>query len=544
MDKPVSPATKVERSWCRGKLLAALEKEEIITSITLGENSQFILHTTTWDDYWRGIQESSRDASELTENLHASWSRYIRAGFEPNLRREYCYCYFCLLHFILKDSLVNPDEKNLQKVICKVVGFENFGIKAFGSCDVSYAAATSALRNPCYLLTKLQKPEALIEDCQSLPVITLHSSQGPAELFFHYRQHRLSADSGNYLLLYISASKDKRESSFRVMNTLEHLISRGVDPRAYGHAIRIANRVVIPYLESQIDSSGPERIGNSFEIIDVGAGRGMLGAKVCDEVNRYFSSRGMEPSIRVHMVDLSISDPSRFFLGRSLMHSIDSISSHGADYRYFFSKERTSPEIRGTRIGLLARTLDSFINFKIISYNVAGFPGLIGEDGSRNISSWLPHNLLRPDGHSTGGLKVSSKKVPYESGSIYAQASLTEYYQAIDALLYGNDRLNQEGFDSSDTIFLPFRHLSSDSLFCDDGGSLIERIAGSCSILIILDSDLTPKVLRDHLSQIGSSLKTFDMMKAIGLMSYHCYVLAHESESFFTRIGGEKVWSR
>jgi len=86
MNQTVSLASKLEKSRCRGKLLAALEGKDIITSITLGENAQFILHTATWDDYRKDVRNTSRKASELIDRLHDAGT----IGFITPMSDHFC----------------------------------------------------------------------------------------------------------------------------------------------------------------------------------------------------------------------------------------------------------------------------------------------------------------------------------------------------------------------------------------------------------------------------------------------------------------------
>lgn len=162
-----------------------------------------------------------------------------------------------------------------------MLGFECAGIVADGS-GRPVAAATTTLRNPCYLLAKL-KHESALGDPQFLPLVTLPSTTSFG-CFYHYRQHKLSTDSGLSLLLYLNP-RDSR--CFPVVNALEGRISAGADPRADERAARIADGIVMPYLRgTSAFGDGASGDVTEIEVVDLGSGSGILVAKLCRMMRR------------------------------------------------------------------------------------------------------------------------------------------------------------------------------------------------------------------------------------------------------------------
>jgi hypothetical protein len=538
MNKTVSLATKLERSRCRGKLLAALESEEIITSIIFGENGQFLLHTTNWDDYWKDIQESSRDASELIDNLHASWSRYIRSGFDSRFRREYCYRYSLLLDVLFVECKSNTHSELKRSNLNQALAFECFGIKGPEPPSSILAGGTSTLRNPNYLLSKLIRPKA-VDDPQYLPLITV-PGKGSSALFYYYRQHKLSVDTELSVLLFLSTSTRERPQSFHILNMLESLLGEGIDPRADERAARIAKGIIQPYLKNILSS----RVRNGaldFELVDIGSGSGLLAAQVSQHVVRFLKDKDINPTVRVYMIDLSMAVASRFFKGKELGKATDCITSIGADYRKWFSTKPKFSQGNKLRVGLVSRFFNNMSLF-----NIEPFPawqiisGLGGEQGS----AWkecLPSRCLGPNGKGSEKLVINNTIISAGDGRSFVQPSLSNYFQALDKCSQSRQKEKQD--EQPDAVYLPIRAFDPDCLMTDSNESIIDKLLDECELLILQDPDLHPDLLKEHRKLITKhESSAIDVTKSLGLRRHFSYALLPSQSASLKALQGERLW--
>ncbi len=238
---------KLARTYMRSALLRVLEQRKLLTQLTMGSNGAFDLKLNTWPEYWGpSLIHNTQEARQRLGALRRAWTEYIGSGFDAMWQRQYCYTYFSLLDALLKEVEARPGCANRQAALGRALAFECFGLTSSHTAKRDLAAGTSTLRNPCYLLTKLKWPRA-IDDPQFLPLITVVAHGSPS-LFYHYRQHRLSIDSGNSVLLYLCARHRARRESFRVVNAFASFVGPGTDPRASERAGRITQQIIVPYL--------------------------------------------------------------------------------------------------------------------------------------------------------------------------------------------------------------------------------------------------------------------------------------------------------
>ncbi len=483
-----------------------------------------------------GVQEATQHVDALEE----VWRDYIRSSFDPKLRREYCFRYFALLDALLAQTESGFASKGREEALQRVLAFECFAIEPAGPSCGPVAAGTTTLRNPCYLLAKLRAPEAP-DDPQLVPLVTAlgDRSQG---LFYHYRQHKLCIDSENSLLLYLSASQATRQKSFHVINALEQLVGQGTDPRASERAKRIAHKVILPYLESALSFAGSRPVGIvDLELLDLGAGSGLLAARICQEIRRVLANQDMESRFRVWMVDLSLSDPGRFFAGKRLRAAVDCLTAIGSDYRHWLATRDQLPRYNGIRIGLVSRFFNNLSDFLTAAVPPSS---MVRTKRDRTVDvRWrecLPSHCLGRSGVGSDALEISNARIWLDSGRTFAQRSLSQYFRGLHLLSPSGA---EDVGDHDDRIFVPLRRFRPQCLLTSDGESVLERLLADCSIVLIQDADLRPQDLLAHREQMRlPGIVAIDMTKCLRLKGHYSYALARSRDRAFGSVIGERLW--
>lgn len=538
MQKIVDLENHLVRAHCRGILLDALENEIIITALFLGEDGQLKFQTQTWDTHWQGIlKTASAKIFGYIDDFHVAWSKYIRSRFSHGLRREYCYRYFALLDELLINAETRDCPDSVKSALKAVLSFECFGIGEIGKVDGISAAGTSTLRNPCYLLAKLIHPN-VIDDPQFLPLITL-PKEGTSECYYHYRQHKLSTDSDNSILVSLATRLGNRTKSFHLLNRLDALVGEGIDPRADERASRIHKKIILPYLESVI--SRANSVGEfDFELLDLGSGSGMMAAHICGYVARSVAARGLKPSVRARLIDLSISQPSRFFGAKRFGNAADCIISMGADYRQWLANGFDIPKAAGLRIGLISRFFNNLSLFGIEAVR----PEIVTPSKNLQDPSWkscLPSACLAPDGSGEHSLVAENNSIWLGRRRSFRQLSLSNYFKAIyictDSCLPDTDQSDIGG------VYLPMRSFNCDCLLTSNNDSVLKRMVEICKLVIIQDSDLTPEVLMDHLKSMDAQdISVIDTTRSLNLRRHFSYALASLEDAALKSIEGERIW--
>ena len=409
----------------------------------------------------------------------------------------------------------------------RLLGFECFSVETSEASARAVAAGTSTLRNPCYLLSKLRMPNAL-DDPQFLPLVTVPDCES-TELFYHYRQFRLSLDSDMSLLLYPACSLERRSESFRTLNSLTGGISYFVDPRTHERALRLSDCVVRPILVSR---GFPHSGETSLEIIDIGAGSGGLTASLCRHLTAFGESARFEPKFKLWFVDLDPADPARFFENSKLRDLFDSATYVGDDYRRWLVVGRMPPPTDGIRIGIASKLFNNLSRFSVRP--------LAQDEIMGTSANYQPSLCLLPPNADTGALIISNSRVQLRDGRTFLQQSLSEFYRGLACL--DSDRKRLQVKEAG--LFAPIRSFSPESLVTVEGDSVISMLLGACPYLIIVDSDLRPDDLVEHLSQFSlSSVGALDMSKPLALRGNYAYVLWREDRVLSAPpLIAERVW--
>ena len=528
----LAPAESLVRVHGRGLLLSILEKDTILTRIKVLDNGRFVLETNDWDSYWQPLHElNHRELEDALDALHFAWRDYIRSGFNPLLRQEFCFRYFSLLDVLISSYREEIVPLSWVHTLKTVLGFECFGITSATSDSEVLSAGTCTLRNPCYLLAKLKMPESM-DDPQFLPIISVANSDKP-ELFYHYRQYTVSPDSPISLLFYPAASVEKRAASFRLLNSLVGSVSYGIDPRTRERAQRLYHGIIHPIIEA----NGIEAEVFPLEFIDVGAGSGGLTASICRQILRM----GLKPRFRLWFVDLEPSDPARFFRAKRLRAFVDSLTFLGDDYRSWLSRSQPLPPTNGLRIALVSKLFNNLSSFSICFLSKEESLPLLNRMVVHSDSeAHRPSICLAPNGDGVKSLAVSNTRIPLREGRTFAQVSLSDFYRGMYLMSRPKESIDtpQEG------IFLPVRSFNPGCLITSDGNSVILRLAENCNYIIIEDADLKPQDLINHLKEFSlRSLIAYDMTKALGMVGNYAYVVWSKNEvREEPNFVGKRIW--
>jgi len=295
----------------RGRLLRMLESERVITTIGIDARARLLIKHQDWEEYWLPVRQLGQ-AHRLLDSLEGIWSAYIQGRFSPRLRMDYCYHYFRLLARTLEGRVAEPESELAAAALRRVLGFECFGLSNAGA-DSVLAAGTNTVRNPAYLLTKLRTPD-MLDSGEHLPLISTAAS-APGRFFYHYRQHRLSRDSNSAILSYLDVDQVSRAQSFRTIALLEEAIAGGTDPFASERAARMAQAGILDYMHAWL-ARRRDRNDVAIDLVDLGAGSGLVTARLCTEIAKHLARLGCAPRFRIWLVDLSMAHPTRFFASK------------------------------------------------------------------------------------------------------------------------------------------------------------------------------------------------------------------------------------
>jgi len=528
-----APVKNLARVHGRGQILSILEKETILTGIKVFDGGHFTLETRDWDSYWQPLHKlGNKKVEENLDALHSAWRAYLRSGFNFLLRQEFCFCYFSLLDVLLSICTESDATQSWLHTLHTALGFECFGVTSSASESEVLGAGTCTLRNPCYLLAKLKMPDVL-DDPQFLPIITVVGTKKP-ELFYHYRQYTLSPDSPFSLLFYPAVSVQKRDASFKLINSLAGGVSYGVDPRTRERAKRLYQKIIRPILEAdQLTGSGSLWL----EFVDVGAGSGGLTSAICRQIH----DAGFKLKFRLWFVDLEPADPTRFFGDKKSRGVVDSLLYLGDDYRSWLSREKPLPAADGLRIALVSRLFNNLSRFSIHRLNGSDLSALSEKMAiSPDSDAHLPPHCLSAGGKRAEALVISNTRLALPNGRTFAQASLSDYYRGMYIISRpeGSTNTPEEG------LFLPVRSFNPECLVTSGGGSVISCLAENCDYVIIEDADLRPQDLVEHMKAYSlHSITIQDMTKALGLTGNRAYVVwTRNNPKKEPDFGGEPIW--
>ncbi len=279
----------------------------------------------------------------------------------------------------------------------------------------------------------------------------------------------------------------------------------------------------------------------TVELIDLGAGSGVLAAGVCRELGGFFAGQNTRPTFRVWALDLWPMGPKRFFAQRDVRRFTDSLTIIKADYRDWLSADEPFPPARGLRVALASRFFNNLSDFQIDSLSPAQIPWLRDFAGS-DWKNCLPSRCLGRGQPGASALLISNSRAWIGGGRTFKQVSLSQYYRGLYTLMHPQDA--DEPLDTpADRVFLPRRRFRRSALRNRDGGSIIERLNDWCDLIVVQDADLRPSDLRAHCDRAGlSGLVAIDMTKQLGLRGHYCYALGDSRDDALKSLDGQRLW--
>jgi len=528
---------KARKAVNRGRLRRTLESERVITRVIIDAQARLLVEDQDWGEYWSPVTRIGQ-ADHVLHSLGSVWSAYVQENFPPELRRDYCYHYFRLLDKALGWLVAAPESDFAAAALRRVLGFECFAISQAGG-NSALAAATSTERNPAYLLTKLRTPDTL-DSGEHLPLI-LTPGTGPARLFYHYRQHRLSRDSSSAILSYLDVDHKRRSQSFHAVALLEEAIAGGTDPFAAERAARMARAGILDYVRAWVGTPGSGH-DVAIDLVDLGAGSGLVTAKLCNEIAKCLSQLGRAPRFKIWFVDLSMSHPARFFASEGVAKCVDSIEVVATDYREWLASDRVLPECDGVRLVLASRFFNNLSDFAISSVEQGSASGLAESSVTLGTPEHQPICCLAPDGPGPEQLAVSNARVWLETGRTFKQASLSRYFLGLRlATAIGSEASDPQILDRC--THLPVRAFRPDCLLTRQGSSALGALARQANLVVVQDADMRATDLRAHChsTHLGDLL-VLDTTRTAGLRGHFSYLVAQRADPLVENLPGERIW--
>ena len=538
MKRPSRKCSLTKKAWNRGQLLRILEGKRLITRIGVDANLKLSIEHVGWDDYWLPVIRAGQ-SDEALKRLKSAWAAYLDSGFDGKLRRVYCLRYFELLDALTRIQPANRQCSANREALRRVLAFETFGVFLPGQNEKVVAGATSTSRHPAYLLAKLKTPEVL-DTSEHLPLILpLHAPNGT--LCYHYRQHRLSRDSDIVLLTYLAADHDMRASSFQAIASLEQGIADGTDPFAKERVERIARAGVKEYLRAWCrEHANTNQV--LIDLIDLGAGSGLVAAGLSGEIVTTLAEMQRHPRFRMWFIDLSLSEPARFFSSESIGQYVDTIQVIGADYRQWMDQADALPVCDGIRMVVISRFFNNLSDFSVQTVSCDDAFARSGEPLEHIVSECNPTRCLAEVGPGPQQLVASTAHMRLAEGRTFRQFSLLPYFLGLKLTRECGGSPKRRENVKPPTV-LPARSFRLDCLLTRSGDSLLGVLARLSNLVVVQDADLRPEDLTAHCRVARlDDLMALDTTRAVGLRGHFSYVIGKRTDPTMRDIGGERIW--
>ena len=496
--KSVRPNMARIRQGNRRRIVAALRNGDILRRVTVHAGGRLEVDAVTWRRYWSPVLKlfptPQREALFALERVRRA---FVESRFDMRMAPAYCHAYFSLLR-----SLVDAvQEQGLgQRPLAAALSMESCPLSE-GDRDEIVAAATSNVRSPAYLLARLRQPEAY-NDPKFVPLIAVRrksrATGPPIDLFYHYRQFPLDSDDGISLLACPAVQPKTRGDSFRCLQLLSAALAHRTDPRTVNRSKWITDHAIAPFLQGLGCHSPDDRA--AVAIADLGGGSGDLTRRVCERLLADFPDVMKGRELAWTLVDLRPHNTRRLAKRKRLLRNLVELRCERLDWLQWVQRCMSAPVRPRFDVVLCCRLLDNLSRFSIgwvdDWYQVRKLSRrrLARRDWQRG--SHLPHECLAPEGPGAPALLASNARVPLIKGTTFLQLSLTDYYRAIHLLTQGPPPADVR----PEAVFFPIRRFAPESLSLPLGGSALGAMCSFSSLVVIEDIDLTPGMLRRHLS--------------------------------------------
>ncbi len=479
----INPLPGYLKESIKGSLAHAFGSKDIVESVEVDWQGRVEIKSQNWDQYWDFDKNLLKVLKDCFSSFEKARFLYFDSGFNSDYIKEYSYRYFVLLSEVLKSSKLSVISSFLNKLLA----LENFSIKWYGK-KTGIAAGTTSHRNPAYLLAGLGK-QSFKEDPKYLPLIMLENCPGN-QLFYHYRQYRISKNPSFSVFVYPAESFDYRAESFTLIETFVNGFSSKSDPRSKERGGLLARCAVYPFLKSLTDKDNGEQ--RSIKIVDLGGGSGILVRHIWEHVLKEYHVAKANWFLNCSIVGLRVQNPARHFSKGVITENMEYMDYQQLDYIDWLNKQTKPFEYD---IALMCRLLNNISFFDIegsedeaLLWYISGKqvnPEVIVKQGYNPVcclrqEEYHPENLI----HTNGKTRLSDDHIAYRT------LSLADYYKAI-AFSMDRDIVGNK-------VYYPVRKFNASALLDSEDESILGKLSRNTKLTVIEDVDLTANYLAKH----------------------------------------------
>jgi len=492
--------------------------------------------TTEWDSYWHPVRLlGSESLNAHLVDLHSAWKGYLNSGFSPEYLKGYCLTYFRLVETVDALSVPSGQEELLRRAMSAVVGFECMGILDSEGFDLPFAAATTTLRNPVYLLARLKWP-SVPHSTRFLPLVTL--GDGGVASFSHYRRYRLSDDGEFSLLVFPRNDPPGHPRSLAAISRLAGTIGRPSDPFVDDRAARLWENVVRPLVEQ---ASSPDK-KSLMAFVDIGAGSGALIAAITHNLAEW-ATDAKSLRVRVSLVENSTTGVSPRFNEDKVRSFLDKVSRIRMDYRDWLAQPLFREADATVTIAFACKVFDMRSPFDVRAFRTGDLPNPPAEESWFEGPGRSVVTALAGSTDLTESLLVSSQRFQVDDGHVFSQPALSEYFRGVLRVTSGPAVAGAAAASTmGEALHLPVRVFNPTALVTSRGRSVLEGVLARCDYLLIEDADLRPSDLLAHLEafRLLSQLGVEDLTAKMGLTGNYAYLIWNKGR-VQPNLGGERI---
>lgn len=481
----------LERAYIKSELREAFYSDKLVRTIAIDLLGRINIDTISWDEFWSEVPVKDPNLNKLLANLKLTRKAYFDSHFDSAKIADYVYSYFVLLSEEIKQITLFPQDKCLRLQLLKLLSFENFALRWYDIDKTDIAAGTASHRNPAYLLAKLNNYQ-MQDDPKYLPIVILPEKVG-TQMFYHYRQYKISEEPVFSLFLYPAISHEHRATSFGLIESFTKGFSNKSDPRSRQRGVRISDSIVFPFLKN-FYATGCSSNSLSISMVDLGGGNGALVSNIWRHLQSNYSQVAKSWFLSCSFVGMRVQNPARHFTRGQVRNNMSYLDYCEMDYRDWLDK-RNYKDQHQIDIVLMCRLLNNISNFEIKNtddtYSITQIAGRGVTPESIAYEKYRPTHCLSHDNFDTNELVLTNGKICLKDEIIYRSLSLTDYYKGVHCC-------SCEASPLSDSIYYPTRKFNKDALELPDGSSLLKRLTQVAKLIVIEDADLNGQILAEH----------------------------------------------
>jgi len=493
-DNPLRRADSLSQAYARLLIKQALFSDEILIAIETDWYGHVKPVTQSWETYWADVVPFLSESDiTLLQSLRQQHQALVGSNCNQVEITAYCASYHALLDSILRKSVTwSADAQAI--ILGRILGFECFTIKWHG-VNSGIAAATSTLKNPNYLLSRLKFGQSQ-HDSKYVAIIT--TATAAPELFYHYRQIKLGDEPDVRLFLYPAVSIEKRTGSFEVLESFVNGCSCKTDPHVPQRAKSLVESVLLPFWQKSSD--GQQNNGREINVVDIGGGTGALVSNMWRYLLKCHPNFIKDSYLSCSIIGLRMQNPLRHFNKGILKGTISYLDYVQSDYLEWLCKQSKEKNITYD-FAMICRLLNNISTFEINETSdwhiITKLGGSVSALLCKPQTDQLPALVLKSDRASK--IRLSSRKVSVNNGKTFRQMALSDYYRGLTYLTKGAQPYNDK------SVCYLLRQFSKNALCMPDGNSIFERLTKIAKLVIIEDVDLSRTVLLQHLAGITNT---------------------------------------